>query len=266
MAEAGAYLRLAAAWFRSAAQYPLSLALLTLSQVGAAMSSVLAIVFVFGHARVLSGFDLGDVLFLYALSGLAFGLADFAFGSVEQLGTHIRTGTLDTMLVRPVSVLVQIAVDRFSPRRLGKVVPAAITLCYALPRLDTDWTPARIAMVPATVLCGAAICTAIWILGASLQFYVTEAREAANSVTYGGSALTEYPLSIYGQDVMRVVTFVVPLAFVNWQPALFILDRPDPLGLPEWVRFAAPAVAVALLACAALVWRTGMRRYASTGS
>ncbi|GAA4236569.1 ABC-type uncharacterized transport system permease subunit [Streptosporangium album] len=58
----------------------------------------------------------------------------------------------------------------------------------------------------------------------------------------------------------------VPPAFANWQPGLFVLDRPGPLGLPYGLRFAAPLAALALAVLAVLAWRAGIRRYRSTGS
>lgn len=58
----------------------------------------------------------------------------------------------------------------------------------------------------------------------------------------------------------------MPIAFVNWYPSLFILDRPDPLGLPTAMQFASPLAALVLCLLAALAWRTGVRRYRSTGS
>jgi len=62
------------------------------------------------------------------------------------------------------------------------------------------------------------------------------------------------------------VTFIVPLAFVNWYPSLRILDRADPLGLPEVVQFASPLVALLLCLVTGLVWRLGIHSYRSTGS
>jgi ABC-2 type transport system permease protein len=58
----------------------------------------------------------------------------------------------------------------------------------------------------------------------------------------------------------------VPSAFVAYFPALAILDRPDPLGLPHALRYAAPVVAAAAVGVAALVWRAALRRYQGAGS
>lgn len=248
------------------AQYPVSLALFTLTACVAVGAELAAVFFVFAHAGRIAGFGIQEALLFYGLAGVSFRSADFLMGSVERLGAHIRDGTFDTMLIRPVSPLVQLATDEFSPRRLGNILPAAVALGYALTRDGIDWTPARVAVLPLLIVSGMVICGSVWTIGACVQFFVAEAREVANSVTYGGQALTEYPLAIYGRGVVRAVTYVVPLAFVSWQPGLYLLGRADPLGMPPVLRYAAPVVAVVLAAVAVLAWRSGLRHYESTGS
>ena len=260
------YLRLAWLWVRAFAQYPLSLVLMSLAVTVSVLTQVGAVVILFGHAGALAGFSVMEGLLVFGLASSAFGIADMFAGSVERLGNHIRSGTLDAMLIRPVSPLVQVAAYEFSPRRLGKVVPALTILGIALSEVDVEWSAAKVGLPVLMVLSGTLICAAIWVITGCLQFFVADAREAANSLTYGGQALTEYPIAIYGQEVVRSVTYVVPLAFISWQPALLVLDRPDPLGMPEQLRYLGPVVAVLLCLCAALTWRFGLRHYRSTGS
>jgi ABC-2 type transport system permease protein len=57
----------------------------------------------------------------------------------------------------------------------------------------------------------------------------------------------------------------VPLAFVAYFPALYLLDKPDPLGLPRVLEFSSPVVAVITAAAAGLVWRFAVRHYRSAG-
>ncbi len=260
------YLLLAGTWLRSAAQYPASMVMLVVTQMVLTSLDLAAILVMFSRTSRLGGFSLAEVMFLYGTAITAFSVADLLLGTVERLGEHIRNGTLDALLVRPVSPLVQIATEDFSPRRLGKLVPAVIVLSLSLPRLGVHWTAGRVAMVPLMIVGGTWIFAALWVLTAAWQFAVVDGRQAMNSITYGGGYLTPYPLSLFGRDAMRVLTWVIPLAFVNWQPALYVLDRPDPLGLPEPFRFAAPLVAAMLSMVAALAWRAGLRRYRSTGS
>jgi ABC-2 type transport system permease protein len=260
------YVLLAGTWMRSAAQYPASMVMLVLTQAASTSLDLVAILIMFAHTQRLGGFSLAEVMFLYGTAGVAFSLADITLGTVERLGEHIRQGTFDTLLLRPVGPLTQIATEDFSPRRLGKLIPISVVLVVALTRLDVHWTPARVATVPYMLAGGVWIFWALWVLSAAWQFVVVDGRQAANAITYGGGFLTQYPLSIFGRDVLRGLTWVLPLAFVNWEPALYVLGRPDPLGLPVFFRFAAPLVAAVLSASAALAWRGGLRRYQSTGS
>ncbi|MDN3358097.1 ABC-2 family transporter protein [Actinomadura sp. DC4] len=260
------YLLLAGAWMRSAAQYPVSMAMLVATAAVSASLDVVAILIIFAHTPRLGGFSLPEVMFLYGTAGVSFAVADIALGTAERLGEHIRRGTLDTLLVRPVGPLVQIATEDFSPRRMGKLVPTATVFVLSLVRLPVAWTPGRVAAVPLMLVCGAWIFAALWVLTASWQFAVVDGRHAGDSITYGGGFLTQYPLSLFGRDALRGLTWVLPLAFVNWEPALYVLRRRDPLGLPVFFRFAAPLVAAVLSVLAALAWRTGLRHYRSTGS
>ena len=137
---------------------------------------------------------------------------------------------------------------------------------FALSRLELDWTVAKGIMLVVSVIAGSVIFGAIFVLGAAVQFVSIDSAELANSFTYGGQTLTQYPLSVFGKEIVRAVTFVVPLAFVNYYPVLYVLGKPAPLGLPSWIGLLSPLVAVAMIALASLAWRGGLRRYRSTGS
>lgn len=260
------YLLLVGMWTRASFQYPASLAILTLSQFVLTVLDFAAIAIVFAHTRSLAGFSLPEVMFLYGTSATAFALADLLVGNVERVGRHVRLGTFDVMLVRPASALAQVAAEDFSPRRLGRFLSAVPVLVLAVVLLRVDWTPTRVLLLPVMVGAGTAIFAAIWVLCSAFQLAVGEQVELLNTFIYGGGFLVQYPLSLYGRNALQLLTWVFPLAFVNWQPALYVLGRPDPLGLPAAFRFASPVVAAILVILAAFAWRAGVRHYRSTGS
>lgn len=78
--------------------------------------------------------------------------------------------------------------------------------------------------------------------------------------------MLQYPPVVFAQELVRGMTFVLPLAFVNWVPASYVLGRPYPLDLPQWAAFMAPPVAAVCCVLAGLAWRAGLRSYRSTGS
>ncbi|MFE4174926.1 ABC transporter permease [Streptomyces sp. NPDC056909] len=261
-----AYGLIVAMWMRSTMAYRASFAMTAFGNFAATAFDFVAILLMFAHVDTLGGYSLPEVAFLYGTSATAFGLADLLLGSMDRLGRRVRDGTLDTLLLRPVPVLAQVAADRFALRRLGRVTQGLLVLVYALVALDIDWTPVRVLMLPMMVVSGAAIFSAVFVAGAAFQFWAQDAAEVQNSFTYGGTTLLQYPPTVFAKDLVRGVTFVVPLAFVNWLPALYVLGREDPLGLPDAVAFLPPVVAGASCALAGVAWRAGLRTYRSTGS
>ncbi|WP_405687542.1 ABC transporter permease [Streptomyces sp. NBC_00057] len=261
-----AYGLIATMWLRSTMAYRASFAMTAFGNFAVTAFDFVAILLMFQHVDALGGYTLAEIALLYGASGTAFGLADLVMGSMDRLGRRVRDGTLDTLLVRPVPVLAQVAADRFALRRMGRITQGALVLGYALVKLDIGWTPLKVAMVPLMLLSGAAIFAAVFVAGAAFQFVAQDASEVQNSFTYGGNTLLQYPPSIFAKDLVRGVTFVVPLAFVNWLPALYVLGRDYPLGLPDWVAFLPPVVAGLCWLLAGLAWRSGLRAYRSTGS
>ena len=261
-----AYRLIAAMWIRSTMAYRVSFVMTTVGNFVATVLDFVAILLMFSRVDSLGGWALPQVAFLYGLTSMAFGIADLAIGSMERLGRRVRDGTLDTLLVRPAPVLAQIAADRFALKRLGRIAQGTLVLGYALARLDVDWTPLKLLLMPVTVASGGAIFCAVFVAGAAFQFVAQDAAEVQNAFTYGGTTVLQYPPTVFGKELVRGVTYVVPLAFVNWLPATYVLGLPYPLGLPRWAAFLPPLVAAGCCALAGLAWRAGLRSYRSTGS
>ncbi|MFB8038661.1 ABC transporter permease [Streptomyces sp. NPDC056004] len=261
-----AYGLIAMMWLRSTMAYRASFAMMAFGNFAATAFDFVSILLMFSHVDRLGGYTLPEIALLYGVAGTAFGLADLLLGSMDRLGARVRDGTLDTLLVRPVPVLAQVAADQFALRRLGRVIQGVLVLGYALVALDIEWTPLKVAMMPMMLLSGAAVFGALFVAGAAFQFVAQDASQVQNAFTYGGNTLLQYPPSVFAKDLVRGVTFVVPLAFVNWLPALYVLGRDYPLDLPVWVAFLPPVVAVLCWLPAGLGWRSGLRAYRSTGS
>ncbi|MGW5861915.1 ABC transporter permease [Streptomyces sp. NPDC055239] len=261
-----AYRLISGMWIRSLMAYRLSFVMTAVGNLAVTAFDFVAILLMFSQVDRLGGYTLSEIAFLYGATCTSFGFADLALGSMDRLGKRVRDGTLDTLLVRPAPVIAQVAADRFGLHRLGRVTQGALVLAYSLVVLDIGWTPLKVLMVPLMLLCGAGIFAAVFVGGAAFQFAARDAAEVQNAFTYGGTTLLQFPPTVFAKDLVRGATFILPLAFVNWIPALYVLGRPYPLDLPTWVAFTPPLVAAALLALAGLAWRTGLRSYRSTGS
>ena len=258
------YWLIALLWIRAAMAYPLSFWTMTVGGVLITFLDFVAIWLMFSHIDTYGGFTLREIALLYGVTSIAFRVADMLVGSVEKIGQKVRSGELDAMMTKPVPVLVQLCADRFELRRLGQIAQAVAVFAWAAPIVE--WTPPRLAVLVMALVSGVVIYFCVFVTFSTIQFWTLDASEFANAFTYGGNTIMQYPMTIFPREVVRSLTYLLPLAFVNWYPCLFLLGLHDPFGAPDWFRFASPLAALALVVVTALVWRQGLRRYRSTGS
>jgi ABC-2 type transport system permease protein len=261
----GIYAKLYRSRIQSQLQYRLSFALQVVGMFGATFLDFLVIAVIFSRLTSLGGWSLWEVAFLYGASYLPFKLADIFVGKVERLGDWIRSGQFDSVLVRPLGTLGQTLTADMDLKQAGGLAQGAVVFGVALAHVDIEWTPARGVVLVLMLISGFVIFSSVWIATNAAAFWLVNVREATNAFTYGGNYLTQFPLDIFAPWFRRVFAFLIPLAFVNYFPSLFLLDKPsDPW--PSLLRFASPLVAMAVAAVAAVVWRAGIRHYGSTGS
>lgn len=118
----------------------------------------------------------------------------------------------------------------------------------------------------ASIGSGAVIFGSVWVLGACLTFFTIGSGEVGNAFTYGGNMFASYPLDIFAPWLRRFLAFVIPLGFVAYLPAVYVLGKPDALNLPIALRVAEPLVAAVIGAVAGFTWRFSVRHYRSSGS
>lgn len=257
--------RLVGAQIRSQLQYRFSFVLDVCGAFLISFIDFLAVLVIFHNVPRLGTWSVREVALLYAFSSISFALTDLAIGHLDQFPQKVRDGNFDILLVRPRSTLFQVIGSDFQVRRLGKAAQGAAVLVYALTALNLHWTVGRAALVVVMVPSAIVIFASVWVVGSCLAFWTTDGGEFTNAFTYGGNFLAQYPVDILSSWLRRFLAYIVPLAFVCYFPALYLLDKPDPLGLPRVLQFASPFVALVSAAVAGLVWRFAVRHYRSAG-
>lgn len=260
------YFRLIGAQMRSEMQYRASfvaelLGNLLITGLDFALVAILLLRF-----NAIGGWALPEVVFLYGTSAVSFSLAELFVGAFDNFENWVVRGEFDRVLLRPLPVIFQMLTGAFASRRIGRLVQGLMALGLAFALLQPAWGAGHWLFFAVMLSGGALFFMAIFVLGATMAFWSPQTHEVANIFTYGGQFMTSYPMHIYEAWLRSLFTFVIPMAFINYYPALFLLGKPDPLGLPGWVPFLAPVIAVIVLYSALATWRVGVRRYQSTGS
>jgi viologen exporter family transport system permease protein len=260
------YVRLVGARVRGQMQYRVSFALASLGSVLGTLIEFLAIVVLFSRVPRIAGWSLWDAALLYALAETSFSIAELIGSALDDFHQRIAAGTFDRVLTRPVGAFIQVLAEELALRRVGRVCQGLIVLYLAVSHTAITWSADKVVVLLASLACGVAIFFSIFVLAAAFCFWTVEGKEATHVFSYGGVTLADYPLDIYADWLKRFAIFVLPLAFVSYYPALYLLERPDPLGLPDWMRLLSPVAAAILVGLAWLGWSAGVRHYQSTGS
>lgn len=257
--------RLIHARIRAQLQYRTSFALDVLGNFLISFLDFAVILVVFSNVPQLGGWSVAEVALLYGIACLAFALTDLLVGELDLLPQLVRDGGFDLLLIRPRGSLFQLVSSNFQLRRVGKALQALGVLVLALGLLEIAWTPERVAMLALVIPAATLLFISIWVAAICVVFWTVEGRESANAFTYGGNFLTQFPFDIYDRWLRQFLVYVVPLAFISYLPAAFLLGKPDPLGLPSWLGLLSPLVAVAAAVAAGSIWSGAVRHYRSAG-
>jgi len=260
------YRRLVGAGLRAQLQYRVSFLLETGAVFIGTVVDFLAILVFFNHVDTIGGWQMPEVALLYGLVSVSFAVAQFLGSGFEEFGEVVRRGTFDQVLVKPRSAFLQIMGTQLPLRRLGRFLQGAMALALALVWLQPDWGAERWLFVGWTILGGVFYCLGLFLVRAAVCFWTVESIEATNILTYGGQEMMSYPLHIYAPPLQRLFIYVIPLAFVNYFPARFLLDKPVLAGGPPLAAFLAVPACAVMLGFGLLAWRAGVRHYQSTGS
>lgn len=250
---------------RSQLAYPTSFALDVLNSVAYAVLELLEVYLIFHSVDLLGGLDRSESLLVFSLGRLGFALADVLVGQLDTVPTYIRAGTLDVLLVRPLPVLAQLAVDDVQLRRLGRGTLYLGVLVVSLAVLPIAWTPARLVLVPVTLIGSTVLFAAFFVAAGAVQFRLMDGGDATHAFTYGGAYVASYSGAVLPTPLRAFFTGVVPALFAGYLPALALLGRDGPAGWPGWLGWLGLPVGLLAMTGALALWRNGLRHYRGGG-
>lgn len=254
--------------FHSQLQYRLPFAFDVIGTLLITVFEFAAIALVLPRFENLGGWRLGEVALLFGMANAAFGLMDMLFSGFDPqfFGQRVRQGLFDQLLLRPIDLTAQVLGSHFALRRLGRIFMGFAILGLAFALTDITWTLAKVLMLLAALLGQVFFFGGLFVVGATITFWTIESIEAINIFTYGGSELISYPMHIYPWWLRDFFTYILPSIFLNYYPALYILEKPDPFGMPPFAPWLAPLAGLLVLALALRFWHFGIQYYQSTGT
>ena len=255
------YIKYMAMHMKAQMQYKLSFALTVLGQILVSFTTLLGMWFMLDRFHGVEGFTPAQVLLCFSVILMAYSLAEIFGRGFDLFPRMISNGEFDRALVRPRGLLFQVMSSQMELTRVGRVIQALAVLIYALPRAVVIWAPDKVLTLFMMIICGAVLFFCLFVVYAAFSFFTLEGLEFMNIFTDGGREFGRYPFSVYGRDALRVLTYAVPLALVQYYPLLYLLGRETGV-----LYMFSPLLALLFAVPAYLLWRFGLRRYKSTGS
>jgi ABC-2 type transport system permease protein len=225
------------------------------------MFSFLAIYFLFDRFGSIKGYTFENVLICFVISYLGFSISECFFRGFDSFTAIISNGEFDRILVRPISLILQVLGSKIEFTKVGRAIFALvifIALLYYCPYLlELDKLITISFMLFGTIV----IFSSLHTLKAGLTFFTIESLEIMNIFTDGGRDLAQYPLNIYKKWVLNFFTYVLPLSMVNYYPLLYVIGKST-----NQLYIFAPLISLLFILPCYLVWRIGVKKYQSVGS
>ena len=251
---------------KSQLQYPLSFLMQTIAQLVMEGGEMLALILLIDRFDRLNQWGPGDLYFFFGLMSVSFYLTEiFGRGVTGNFPYMVRTGQLDTVLVRPRGILTQVLCSAADPRRITCIAVGTVSLVIGSNLSQIAWTLPKVLLLTESIFFSFWLLLGLFMVEAILSIHSVKSVELANALTYGGRSACEYPSDIYPRPLRVLFTVIAPFALVMHVPASAILDKPL-FGWPMWTAFVTPLSGFILFGIMYLLFRKAMRFYRSTGS
>lgn len=172
------YLRSMGILLKSQLQYPLSFLLQTLAQLIMEGGEMLAVVLLVDRFDRLNQWTAGDLYFFFGLMSATFYITEcFGRGITGNFPSMVRTGQLDTLLIRPRGILTQVMCSAVDPRRITCIAVGIFSLILGSRLSHVVWTIPNILLLIESAFCGFWLILGLFLIEAILCIHSVKSVE-----------------------------------------------------------------------------------------
>ena len=246
---------------KSALQYKKSFILSLIAQIFVFFTYYFVIISLFGKFNNIKGFTVFEVLLTFSVIQLGHSLTESLLRGLDQFDDLIVSGEYDRILLKPRNELLQVLGYKIEYSRLMKSIQAIIILVISLINLNVTWNIYKIITLILMILSSILIFAGILLLMASYCFLTVQGLEVRNLFIDGGKEFAQYPIGIFKKGFIFIFTFIIPFAFVNYYPLLYILDRVN-----NGLYILSPLLVIPFVIISYISFKLLSKKYISTGS
>ncbi len=235
-----------------------------ISNIGMIVSNLVGFVtfyILFQNFPSINGWTMYEMLFLYGFSLVALTPVQCFFDNNWNLRYAVKTGDFIKYCFRPINIFFYYISEVFDVKGLGQLAFGLGTLVYAWRHLTIPVTTATITQTILFLIAASLFMIAIMNFAAATCFWIQNSGYIM-VIMFRFKDFAKYPASIFNKVFKLIFTFVIPIAFIAYYPALVVL-RPDSVPLLSWL---SPLIGLAFFYLSYRFWLLGARKYDGTGS
>jgi len=223
--------------------------------------ALVPLVSVFHQRATVRGWTFPEALVVVGCFSFMKGVLEGAISpSLTSVVEHVRKGTLDFLLLKPVDAQFLVSTAKFEPWRVMDLVGALGVFGIAFTRLGHPPPWRGVLLAAALLLVATLVLYSLWILVVSASFWVVK----VDNLSYLFGSLFDaarWPVTIFRGALRIVFTFVFPIALLTTYPAMALLGKLD-----GKTALAALGGGLVFAAIARAVWRRALAMYTSASS
>lgn len=188
-------------------------------------TAVLPLYLVFEERSVIAGHSYPEALLVLAFFTMLQAVLEGAIHpSLATVVDHVRTGTLDFVLLKPADAQLLMSTARFAPLRVLNLLAGIAIAIHALTRLDRTPAPLDVLTAAFLFLGAVVLLYSLWILVVSASFYLGRI-DNLRFLFISVFDAARWPSSVYRGAIGFVFTYVLPLAVMTTIPAHALLGQ-----------------------------------------
>lgn len=200
----------------------------------------------------IGGYGFNETMLLWAMAAGGFGFSHAFFGGAWNIKDIVYDGKLDVFLTQPKNVLLNVCCSSTEISAIGDMIYAFVVL--AIIGAPWHW---YLLMIPAMVLSGL-IYVSVYVVYASLCFYIKGGDAAAKSVEGTMNKVGNYPPAIFSGIVKGLLLTLIPAFFYTFIPAQYLFITPN-----IWMILISIAVTAFWVMLAFVSFKLGLKKYNS---
>ncbi|HEY9736294.1 MAG TPA: ABC transporter permease [Trichocoleus sp.] len=240
-------------------EYRLNFLVAALSSLGSLAGSIFSLFLFYRTGYEFQGWSWAEALMVLGVFTWLQGFSStFLVPNLNKIVTQVQEGTLDFVLLKPISSQFWLSTRILSPWGLPDLAFGLLIMGYAGSQLGLRPVNYLLGIPP--LLFGAAILYSLWfMLGATSIWFVKiyNVTEVLRGLLDAG----RYPIVAYPAAYRIFFTFIIPVAFLTTVPAQAMLSRSNGLWL-----LGAALLALVLFQASRRFWSFALRFYTSASS